>query len=388
MSDSSKLKDPQTCIDFYKYMMHEYPAEMLKPDRGFHLQSRHDIKNLAAQLFDTQEKQISAERFYKCRIRSIKWTSWYYIMLAAFHLVQIVFFSVYILTAGIDASNATGLLFKVVGLALCCGSFSAWRKQLWRNEEFYGWVLNDFSRDEPIYETLKWIKSDTARVILGDWFKNRPSLTYLLSVSLAILNLHKLPGTASLFSALSPLNSWLCEAAIGSICLMISLPIITDLRFFIEFYKNKETKEDHSPILSVVFVVFILLVTFIFLPTLITSVIGKMFGELFAFLVLFLVIALVFSILFIVSFYLMDNYRQKDGKNSKLFQDQLRTKKEGGETDINYKTFGDLSCSGQIQLLKLLHYNREFVSDSLDIEKLLGYAKTPQVMEMILAFYN
>ena len=153
-------------------------------------------------------------KFLRWRKHDIRITTPFYCVLLISCLVQAVVFFLskeYIIS-----------LAKLIGAALAGGSFHAWWEQLKKEEEFYGWALGNYSKDVPIYETMirfkKFFRSigkienqpnpthsqaeqtnqtiiTPSMVIISDWLKNRPSVTYWLILMLSLTWIYKLfPG--------------------------------------------------------------------------------------------------------------------------------------------------------------------------------------------------
>ena len=177
-----------------KYLMQEYPAELLRLDGMIEDVSASKTEDLKRRLGD----------FYVKRLRGIRHTNIWYGVIICILLVQVYFLGLYD-----GVFHWPALIIKGIGLALAIGSCNAWKKQLWKNEEYYGLALNNFSLDEPIYEVIKvvlgknnketgqsaeakTIADDKATIVIGDWLKNRPSIIFLLATVISSIYIHTL----------------------------------------------------------------------------------------------------------------------------------------------------------------------------------------------------
>ena len=190
-------------------------------------------------------------KFLRWRKHDICITNLFYCLLLISSLVQTVVFFLrkeYVIS-----------LAKLIGAALACGSFHAWWEQLKKEEEFYGWALGNYSKDVPIYETMirfkKYFRSlgkkilsigryilhiisfgkienqptysqneqpnqpiiSPSMVIISDWLKNRPSVTYWLILMLSLTWIYKLFPEIKI--------SFLTELLLNFVFFILSFPI-------------------------------------------------------------------------------------------------------------------------------------------------------------------
>lgn len=294
------------CGAFKDFCMEEYPAEMLNLNRKIkekRLQESLPDSTSMTHNSDEEAKNGNTEdsqkgpidlSFFKLRIREIKHSTLFYKIIGASLFIQI-FISLFMQ----DSIRWVSFAIKMLGFILFICSYLAWRKQLWKNEEYYGWALADFSRDEPLLVTLSSIIPDTsndpkrtnrrkhARVIIADWLKNRPSIIYLLFTSISLLFVHNMVN--SLFSIdINIFISLLAELILAVIVYMVfCIPFST-----LKYLKNASKKTVIGMGLLLFFVIFIL-------PILTTTLAITYWG---------LIVIIVFVILGLLVFYLLNRH--------------------------------------------------------------------------------
>lgn len=165
--------------NFATYCMQEYQAEMLK------INKYKDLIN--------EEPKNTSYSFFCMRIKDIKRKLISYCVLFILLFFEIALF---VITAT-EGIHYPAIITKAIGCVILFIALFAGIKQFVKNEEYYGWALGNFSRDEPIYEVLRDFlgeKADDkkAAVIIGDWFKNRPSIIFLLISVVTVLFTHNL----------------------------------------------------------------------------------------------------------------------------------------------------------------------------------------------------
>ena len=234
-----------------KYLMQEYPAELIDLDESIKKTGKSDLYT----------------PFLRTRIRGIRYTTnrWY-ALLILFLAAQIIAF----LT--MNGIHFPALIIKIIGILLAIGSCWAWNKQLWKNEEYYGLALGDFSSYEPIYEVVKVVLNkkengatdDHATIVVGDWLKNRPSIIFLLATVISVIYSHTL------------LQSWgmpvgwanSIEIILATLLLFVCCIPLSTWKYMKTIYKEKK-KED---IWSIVLVLFLLAIVVIVMPIVATTV--------------------------------------------------------------------------------------------------------------------
>lgn len=183
------------------YFLEEYPADILK-------------------IRETTYKN----KFLKQRINDIRITTFFYVFLMTSCLLQIICFMWPVFTEGDwNALTWDVIVVKLVVFILGCLSLRAWKRQLHHNEEFHAWALGNYSKHEPLYETLRFLNRKKikhlaeAHIIVADWLKNRPSIIFLLLASGSVVSITKLP----FWIAPENLNCFLLETAFSLFVLFV-----------------------------------------------------------------------------------------------------------------------------------------------------------------------
>ena len=264
--------DFEKSYEYYRYLMEEYPSRLCSPAFSH------------------------SKSFANTRVRSLNLTNVYYWLIIFLFIVQlgIMIFCFCGFHATRISFHWTDPAYKVIGFSLCLASFSAWKKQLWKDEEFYGESLAQTSKDEPIYVVLKNMKINQydAQLIIGDWLKNRPSVTFLLAVSLCTINVfHFFPDFAASSDRL------LLQLIVSLLAFLFCFPLVTDWRYFADKHDGIKIKEKLSAIVTIFFTAIVLFLILFSLPIAITFIapaVLAFFGILFVALLIFVVLFLYF----------------------------------------------------------------------------------------------
>ena len=302
--------------DILDYLMQEYPAELQQYEENkkekpkfsyiFDILTCHNSSQNPNNNSNIQKYEV----FFRRRINSITHTSRYYIILLSFLGIQILmlllpFFSSFRienskLITDISTLSISSLGLKILGVVFCFGSWSAWKKQLWKNEEFYGLALGNYSKDEPINETLNMLQSTKERperaiisTIVGDWLRNRPSLTFLLVACLTIINIHRV--SVPLFSEsiiyqdimknqLFFLIFPIIEVTLGLILFhCVCFPIQTDKKYIELRCKSEECRKIKNKVAHIRWGFYLV---FLIIPVLLTTIVSFYWGQVLGYILL------------------------------------------------------------------------------------------------------
>ena len=378
-------KEPNGNNDFdyfvAKYLMCEYPSRL----------DLNITKKITKRVLSKK-----GEEFLDKRVRSIIVTTFMYIALIIIMIFQLAVIFTF------DASNVPVIILKAIGLLLLLCSFPMWWKQTWKEEEFYGWALANFSKDEPLYLILqqygqpwqkikKWFhkkqnENDEKKeaneisdkiIIAGDWLKNRPSIIFLLIVSTGCLYffdiLSKIPipyAQSFLISITENPLKFFIQLAFGSIFFLLSFPYITD-RKYKEISGGKQVFWGNPVLL------FLWLLSVVF-PTVITCFVKP---ETKALIFILVFAGFVYAILFIWSFF-------KKRSNNKKDDTTISGLNPSGNNSLSFDTlqesFKKLSCRGQMRVLSMIQSDTIKVDHLGSIDQLIHDAKNPKIAATIL----
>lgn len=219
-------------IGMATYLMREYPSHL-----------EHEWGKVSA---TNENKNREIYSFLCKRRRYVKATNGIYIIEGLLYAPQL-----YILFMRSLTGTHSWWMFvlKLLGFVFCFLSMNAWLKQLWKDEEYYGQALANYSVDEPIDRTLKklFYRKDFSReqadektdpthndivITVSDWLKNRPSVTFLLVVTICCYRLDYVfrcldfPWLVSRIPC-SSLRSFLFQLVVGLIFYFFHTPFIT-----------------------------------------------------------------------------------------------------------------------------------------------------------------
>lgn len=104
------------------------------------------------------------------------------------------------------------------------------------DKEYYGLALFNYSEDEPIDRILEdviGIKDKKARVIIDDWLKNRPSIIFLLTMSITCIFLRPLAEYYQFSTILyaDKCSRLLVQLCFSTIAFLICFPLLNDFKY-------------------------------------------------------------------------------------------------------------------------------------------------------------
>lgn len=380
-------KDPSYLLHFYRYVLSEYPAELLMPSGtdGTSQKSWLVQKSFA----DIVEKQHTAHAkwFAKVRIWDIRVTSVYYAILFTLCALQLAILVLSpVLSSQYEVMHWPIIILKGISLVLCAASWFAWSKQLTKDVEYYAWAVGNYSQSEPLYETLRLLlhrdktNPTDAMIVIADWLKNRPSIIYLLVTCSSIVSLHHVLYACGVAEFTNRWMVWGAESVLGLVFFLISIPCTTWL-----YLKEMKKTTSVVPVICTGLILFLVLFE---LPISVSNAVFHQDGRINEWISVGVVVALGIAIyvglLLGKGCYQRKLMKQEQSSIHRLVE--MLCEGKGAWEEIG-EAFLSLSCNGQIRFLLRLQGENYDTLPKEGFDQLTKNAKTCEVIDLIHECY-